>query len=75
MPIQQNTAPADAALLIAILEGRERGPKRDIVLLNAAAGLVITGLAADLTAGLALAGEALDSGAARDVLERWKQFA
>jgi len=73
--LQGGDAAENAALLIAILEGRERGPKRDIVALNAAAGLVITGLAPDLAAGLTLAGEALDSGAARDVLERWKQFA
>ena len=73
--LQGGDAAENATLLIAILEGRERGPKRDIVALNAAAGLVITGLAPDLAAGLTLASEALDSGAARDVLERWKQFA
>lgn len=73
--LQGGDAAENAALLIALLEGRERGPKRDIVLLNAAAGLVITGLAPDLATGLLRAAEAIDSGAARDVLERWKQFA
>ena len=38
----------NAAILLAIMEGSECGPKRDIVLLNAAAGFVITGLVADL---------------------------
>jgi len=50
----------NAAILIAIIDGSERGPKRDIVLFNAAAGFVITGLAADLAAGLALAREQID---------------
>lgn len=67
-------AAENAELLIALLDGQERGPKRDIVLLNAAAGLVITGLVSDLSAGLTRAAEAIDSGAAREVLERWRHF-
>jgi anthranilate phosphoribosyltransferase len=54
----------------AILAGQERGPKRDIVLLNAAAALVAADRAADLREGLALAGESLASGKARERLER-----
>ncbi len=65
----------NAAHLVAILEGRDRGPKRDIVSLNAAAGLVICGLAADLSEGLALAAAAIDSGRALAVLHRWREFA
>ena len=42
--------------------------------LNAAAGLVITGKAANLEEGLHLAGQAIDSGAALAVLDRWKNF-
>ncbi len=68
-------AVVNASILTAILEGRDRGPKRDIVALNAAAGLVVTGLAADLPEGLARAGDALDSGAALAVLARWRNFA
>jgi anthranilate phosphoribosyltransferase len=55
---------ANASILTSILDGTERGPKRDIVLLNAAAGFVITGLAGDLTAGLELAREQISSGRA-----------
>jgi anthranilate phosphoribosyltransferase len=55
----------NARILIAILEGADCGPKRDIVLLNAAAGFVVAGIAADLADGLARAREAIDSGAAR----------
>jgi len=73
--LQGGDARENAALILAILDGRERGPKRDIVVLNAAAGLVITGLTPDLAAGITLAKETLDSGAAREVLDRWKQFA
>ncbi len=67
-------AAENASLLRAILDGSEAGPKRDIVLLNAAAGLTICGLADDLQAGLEQAREAIESGAATRVLERWRAF-
>jgi len=51
------------------LLGGERGPKRDVVLLNAAAALVAGGGADTLEEGLALAAEAIDSGAALRKLE------
>ena len=59
----------NARILLGILEGTERGPKRDLVLLNAAAGLVITSLAPDLAAGLELAREQINSGQARARLD------
>lgn len=59
----------NAARARAILAG-ESGPQRHLVLVNAAAGLVVAGLAGSIEDGLALAGEVVDSGAARDVLER-----
>jgi anthranilate phosphoribosyltransferase len=45
------------------------GPRRDIALLNAAAALVVVGEAGDLKEGLALAGEAVDSGRAGACLD------
>ncbi len=57
----------NARLMRDLLEGAP-GPLRDVVLLNSAAALLIAGRAADLGAGLALAAEAIDSGAARRVL-------
>ena len=54
----------------ALLAG-EAVPWREIVCLNAAAGLVVGDLAADLPDGLRLAAEALDSGAAAAALARW----
>jgi anthranilate phosphoribosyltransferase len=45
-----------------------RGPYRDIVVLNSAAALIVAGRVDDLEAGVARATEAIDSGAAKDVL-------
>ena len=54
--------------LLGILDG-EKGPKRDIVLLNAAAALVVADKAADLREGMQLAARSIDSGAAMNALE------
>ncbi len=62
--------PAHNAALMRDLLGGAPGPLRDVVLLNSAASLVVAGRAADLPAGIAMAAQALDSGAARDVLDR-----
>jgi len=51
-----------------ILAG-ERGPRRDIVLLNAAAALHAAGAASDIHDGIATAADAIDSGRAGQVLE------
>jgi anthranilate phosphoribosyltransferase len=64
------TPEENAAALREVLAGRP-GPKRDIVLLNTAAGLVALERAATLAEGVALAAEAIDSGAARERLERF----
>jgi anthranilate phosphoribosyltransferase len=48
----------------------ERGPRRDIALLNAAAALVVAGAAQDLASGIQLAGATIDSGAARATVEK-----
>jgi len=53
--------------------GGEKGPHRDIVLLNAAAGLVAAGRAADLVEGLDRAALALDDGRAATRLDRLVQ--
>ena len=66
-------AQQNAALLTEIFAG-QRGPRRDIVVLNAAAALMVAGLAADLRAGMARAAEAIDSGAARRTLAALAEF-
>ncbi len=62
-------AHTNAEAMRALLDGAP-GAYRDIVLLNAAAALIIGGKADGLKAGVALAGHAIDSGAARTVLHR-----
>ena len=59
----------NARLMTELLAGA-KGPLRDIVLFNGAAALVVAGRAADLEAGIERAAAAIDSGAARRVLER-----
>ena len=62
--------PAHNAALMRGVLGGEKGPLRDIVLLNAAAALIIAGRAADLREGAALAADTIDSGKATAVLDR-----
>jgi anthranilate phosphoribosyltransferase len=60
-------ATTNAAILRSIFNG-EKGPRRDIVLLNAAAVLVTAGLAPDLPTGLLLAAQTIDSGAVTELI-------
>jgi len=69
-------SPKDSAAAIrSILAGRDHGPRRAHALLNAAAALVVAGLAADLKTALALAAEAVDTGQAQETLARLVQTA
>jgi anthranilate synthase/phosphoribosyltransferase len=60
---------ANALLVRSVLEGA-RGPRRDVVLMNAAAALRAAGEIEDLADGVARARAAIDSGRALEVLER-----
>jgi len=71
--LQGDDAATNAAITRSVLAG-ERGPRRDIVLLNAGAALVAAGLASDLREGVAQAAQAIDTGRAREVLERLVAF-
>lgn len=62
--LRGGTPAENAAILRAILEGRERGGARAVVALNAGAAIYIAGRAESLAEGYRLAGEAIDSGAA-----------
>ncbi len=62
----------NARLVERVLAG-ERGPRRDVVLLNASAALVAAGRAADLAAGIAMAASAIDTGAATALLARLRE--
>lgn len=68
-----DSATANAAILESILLG-ERGPRRDIVLFNAAAALVAADFAADLNDGVKIAAEAIDSGEAKKTLVSLREF-
>ena len=62
--------PAENAAAARALLAGESGPVRDMVLLNAAAGLVVADLATDLADGVARAAAAVDDGRAAATLER-----
>jgi len=63
----------NAGLLYDVLTGIP-GARRDIVLLNAAAGLVAAGLVGDLKEGVKLGAEAIDSGEAAATLAKLRAF-
>ncbi len=62
-------APANATFARRVLDG-EKGPHRDVVLLNAAAGILVAGLVATLAEGLEVAAASIDDGRAAGVLDR-----
>jgi len=65
--LQGGTAEENARIIHDIFQG-QTGPKRDIVVLNAAAGLLVGGKAKDFEEGLALANAAIDNGSALKTL-------
>jgi anthranilate phosphoribosyltransferase len=67
--VKGGDAARNAAICEAVLGG-ERGPRRDIVLLNAAAGLVAGGVVEGLSEGLEAAAAAVDEGRAAAVVDR-----
>jgi len=64
---------ANVAALRAVLAG-EHGPRRDIVVVNAAAALVAAGIAAGFREGVEMARASVDSGSARRKLEQFVEF-
>ncbi|MDD5585505.1 MAG: anthranilate phosphoribosyltransferase [Alphaproteobacteria bacterium] len=66
-------AKANADAIRHLLAGK-RGAYRDIVLMNAAAALVVAGKAGNMVQGINLAGEAIDSGAAKNKLDALTQM-
>jgi anthranilate phosphoribosyltransferase len=66
-------AATNARLLLRVLEG-ERGPRRDVVLANAAAALTLAGKAESFAQGVERAAQEIDSGAARAKLRALVEF-
>lgn len=71
--IQGGDARQNSSIILEVLRGG-RGPRRDIVLLNAAAALMVSGRASDLKQGVVAAAESIDSGKALAKLERLIDF-
>jgi anthranilate phosphoribosyltransferase len=71
--LQGGTPQENATLIRNLFEG-QTGPPCDVVLMNAAAALVVTGIADNFREAAALAARALSSGAALDKLNRLKSF-
>jgi anthranilate phosphoribosyltransferase len=65
-------AKCNAAIMRLVFDG-EVSPRRDVVLVNAAAGLVAAGIAGDLREAMARARESIDSGAAKAKLEMLRE--
>jgi anthranilate phosphoribosyltransferase len=76
--LEGGDAATNARIMTEVLNGKERGPKRDAVLMNAAAALVVAGAAPDLLAGWKQAAEIVDDGRAaaklNELIEAGKEF-
>ena len=64
---------ANASIIESILKG-ERGPRRDVVLMNAGAALMISGSASTLAEGFRQAENSIDSGAAFRTLQKLREM-
>ena len=67
--MQGGDGAVNAQITKNILSGKEQGPKRDIILLNAGAALYIGGKADSIKDGIALAAQTIDSGKGLEVIE------
>jgi len=67
--IRVESAQHSSEIILEVFAG-QKGPARDIVLLNAGAAIYVSGLASDLKAGLAKAAQSIDSGAAQTKLQQ-----
>jgi anthranilate phosphoribosyltransferase len=60
----------NAAIIRDIFSGKDKGPRMDIVILNAAAAIIVAGLAGDFNSAIEMAQNAVNNGAASDCLEK-----
>lgn len=68
--IATGTPEVNAGVIRDVFSGNNRGPRRDAIIINAAGALYIGGKADSFAEGIKLAGEIIDSGAARAKLEQ-----
>lgn len=67
--LRGGTPAENAAIILAVLEGRDGGVRRTAVVLNAAAALIVAGECGDWNEATARAGRSIDSGKARNVVD------
>ena len=67
-------ARTNAETIMRILAGGETGPKHDLMIANAAAGFVVSGLASEMNGGIAMAREQIESGRALEKLKALQNF-
>lgn len=72
--IRGGGAQENAQIIQNILQGKEQGPKREVVLLNAGAALYVGKKAESIAEGIKLAKDLIESGKAYEKLEQWIEF-
>lgn len=72
--IKGGTSDENAVITREILTGKEQGPKRDIVLMNAGSALYTIGAAKDMQEGIEMARKSIDSGKAMQKLNQFIEF-
>ncbi len=72
--VQGNSPEDNAKIILDILNNKEKGPKRDIVVLNAAAAIYAAGKAASIKEGIEIAKDSIDSGKALEKLNNLKDW-
>lgn len=70
--IRGGEPPENAQIILDLFKGKETGPKRDVLLLNAGAALAVE--SGDLAAGIEEARQSLDSGKALEKLEKFIEY-
>jgi len=71
--IKGGTIEENASIVKKVLEG-EKGPRQDVVLLNASAALIAGGMAKDFKDGIKIARLSIESGKAKEKLEKLIEF-
>jgi anthranilate phosphoribosyltransferase len=61
---------SNAKIIREILEGKDKGPRRDLVTLNAAAAIIVAGLADDFESAINMAQISIDSAKAKKCLDK-----
>jgi anthranilate phosphoribosyltransferase len=71
--VEGSTPDDNAAIALAIFDGVE-GPRRDLAVLNAGAAIYVAGRAESIADGVRVAQETIDTGAARQALDRYVEL-